>query len=286
MDTTKDFLFHMIFPWLYMSNSARLIPATITSAVRSGDWARLYSIDAFRDALFGRFWAANGSKVKSMVEPIVIPLLEGRVSDGLVLEDVVHEPVRGRVIEVGAGTGTWADVFLKISTSPDREAFVGGARQRKATTKGITKIYGIEPQLQSVRALTARVKELGMDAVYEVIPVGIESLSDSTAWAGPAIEPGSIDCIVTVLCLCSIPDQEKNIQALYRLLKPGGRWYVFEHEKFRTDGFGNKLLSLYQGERHSTALGSHRTDWPQHSLTTSGLSSLVHVDCVMRQASI
>lgn len=41
----------------------------------------------------------------------------------------------------------------------------------------------------------------------------------------------SVDCIVSILCLCSIPEPEKNITKLYELLKKGGRGiftYMFE----------------------------------------------------------
>lgn len=119
--------------------------------------------------------------------------------------------------------------------------------------------------------------------VNEVIPVGIESMYDPTGSAGTVIERGSVDCIVTVLCLCSIIDHGKNIQALYTLLKPGDRWYVVEHEKFRADGFWNKRLGLYQSTLRDNTIAVECTDHAQHSSISSGLSLLAHVDYVARQ---
>ena len=87
-----------------------------------------------------------------------------------------------------------------------------------------------------------------MEDVYEVLPIGIESLDNPSAWGGTTIEPESIDSIVTVLSLCSILEQEKNIKVLYGLLKPGGRWYVYEHVRIRQPGISGFLLGLYQGE--------------------------------------
>ncbi|PHH86055.1 hypothetical protein CDD83_10823 [Cordyceps sp. RAO-2017] len=87
-----------------------------------------------------------------------------------------------------------------------------------------------------------RVRDVGLGEVYEVVPVGIESVGDPAAWAGQ-IPPGSVDCIVGILCLCSIPDPDENIRRLYKLLKPGGRWYVYEHVEATR---GGPLLSLYQ----------------------------------------
>jgi hypothetical protein len=95
-----------------------------------------------------------------------------------------------------------------------------------------------------VKALQQHTKELGMEDMYEAIPVGIEQLDDPRATGGATtIAPGSIDCIVSILCLCSIPDQEQNIKALYKLLKPGGQWYVYEHVKVKRGGM---LLGWYQ----------------------------------------
>jgi hypothetical protein len=49
-----------------------------------------------------------------------------------------------------------------------------------------------------------------------------------------------------VMCLCSIPEPRRNMAQLYGYLKPGGRWYVYEHVKcFREQGWG---MRLYQGE--------------------------------------
>lgn len=239
--TLKDLLTHLVDPWLFMFSSARHIPSTILTLLRQGRITTVLSPWAFRDVLFGNFWANFGPMVRINAEPRVIPLLEGRVKDGVVQEEPYFQPVNGRVIEVGAGSGMWADVFFKIGGDKDGE---DGLRRRGVKSgSGLTKIYGVEPNPQSADALRQRVREVGLGDVYEVVPVGIESLSDPAAWTGTTIEPGSIDCIVSILCMCSIPDQEKNAKALYELLKPGGRWYVYEHVKAERGGI---LISLYQ----------------------------------------
>ncbi|KAB5554397.1 hypothetical protein GE09DRAFT_1120795 [Coniochaeta sp. 2T2.1] len=76
----------------------------------------------------------------------------------------------------------------------------------------------MHPQLQE------SIAKAGLEGTYEIVPVGIESLASSGR-----VEKESVDSIVTLLCLCSIPDPEYNIKELYSYLKPGGRWYVFEH---------------------------------------------------------
>lgn len=63
-----------------------------------------------------------------------------------------------------------------------------------------------------------------MKGRYDVLPYGIEDLEGRSG-----IQQGSVDCILTLQCLYSIPEPEKNIGLLYGYLKPGGRWYVYEH---------------------------------------------------------
>lgn len=156
--------------------------------------------------------------IKSKVESKVVPLLEGRVHNGQVSHDALHIPVSGRILEIGAGTGQWADVFLKVNTagrnSGTQDAYDSVVRSR-AGRSGITKIYGVEPNVSSRKALQRRIEELEMEDIYEAIPVAIEQLDGHIAvGSGRTIELGSIDCIVSILCLCSIPDQDRNIKAL------------------------------------------------------------------------
>lgn len=42
-------------------------------------------------------------------------------------------------------------------------------------------------------------------------------------------EPESFDQVFTSCTFCSVPDPVKGLQALYRVLKPGGRLFMFEH---------------------------------------------------------
>ena len=100
----------------------------------------------------------------------------------------------------------------------------------------------MEPNPDSHAALSNRVQELGLEGVYEVLPVGIQDVSKVKLSNG-TIEKGSVDCIVSILCLCSIPEPEKNIAELYGYLKKGGRWYLYEHVKIQQGWF----MRGYQG---------------------------------------
>jgi SAM-dependent methyltransferase len=239
--TTKDFVENVFGPWLFMSFSIALLPKTIFQLIRAGKFRALFSFSELSSANFGNFWAIIGPTVKSEFKPNVIPLLEGRVRDGVIHDDVVNPAVSGIVLEIGAGSGMWTDVFASIAgrdlpkdTGEKGDGYNLRRRTAEGTTgttapaPGITKIYGVEPNPTSVKALRKRVTEFGLDGTYQVIPVGIEQITDPDAWEGN-IEEGTVDSVVCICCLCSIPEPEKNIRLLYKLLKPGGRWYVHEH---------------------------------------------------------
>ncbi|KAG0093893.1 hypothetical protein BGZ92_000604 [Podila epicladia] len=174
-----------------------------------------------------------------MNEERVIALLEGRVKGGCIHDEVVRTPIHGTVLEIGAGSGMWVDVLARFRSNV---VAAGGLSKRKNSGRGITKIYGVEPNPISAKALQKRVNEIGLQDVYQVVPVGIEFVNEPSVWDGK-IEPGSVDCIFGILCMCSIPEPEKNIGLLYKLLKPGGYWFVIEHVRVSP---GSPLLRFYQ----------------------------------------
>jgi SAM-dependent methyltransferase len=237
-----DTFWILIDPWLFMFLSLTYLPTTVLSLIKKRDFPTLLSWSRLQAAWFGTFWAWAGSGVRQTGTPRVLPLLDGRVANGRETEKRIHEPVGGVVIEVGAGSGMWVDVFAQNRNGDAGIATgVESGALRKADMK-VSKVYGVEPNKGSHDELRRRIKAAGLEGIYEVVPVGIESLSDPTKWPGK-IEKGSVDCIVSILCLCSIPEPEKNIAELYTYLKPGGRWYVYEHVRH------DKALGMrwYQG---------------------------------------
>lgn len=76
--------------------------------------------------------------------------------------------------------------------------------------------------------------------MYEIIGCGAEELQTKGG-----MQKESIDTIITVQCLCSIPTPETIIKELYPLLKPGGQWLVFEHIKTKYQG---DFVAYWQSE--------------------------------------
>lgn len=262
MGSLADAFRGLLDPWMFIALSLYYIPPTIFSLLRARDFETLLSWPRFQSAWFGRYWAWLGPGVRQTGEQRVLPLLEGRVRGGKKHDSAVMPPVSGIVIEVGAGSGMWADVFTKVSTASTSEggapastarnaagAANGGAggagelRKRTGLANDVTKVYGVEPNAGSHSELRRRTREAGLEGIYEIVPVGIESLADSELWDGK-IEEGSVDCVVSILCLCSIPDPQKNVAALHKLLKKGGRWYVYEHVR----ATNNLFMRLYQSK--------------------------------------
>lgn len=279
---TKEAFWGLIGPWLFLSISARFLPQTIIHLYRASPsfltflHQTLLSPTTLRGALFGHFWAFMGPNVRDNASDKVLPLLDGRTSGGRVVPQPTGPGIGGVVIEIGAATGLWVDVFSdRHLFQPDEEenptVSVGagaaavtkrpktrslapstGAQRRTDTARTpITKVYGIEPNAAHHAALHRAVEAAGLLGIYEIVPVGIEDLSSTSVndnsnnnkkkWEGN-IPPESVDCIVSVLCLCSIPDPKRHIRELYELLRPGGRWYIYEHVRAEYSWY----MQLYQ----------------------------------------
>lgn len=252
---TSEAFLGLLNPWLFMSISASFIPQTLRHILASNPLLEsvriLLSPSLFREAWFGQFWDFAGPNVRDNASRNVIPLLDGRTSRGKVTDLPMGPGVGGTVIEIGAGSGLWVEIFSDRHL-PSEE------RRDTARTK-ITRVYGVEPNTAHHPALRRAVVKAGLEDIYEIVPVGIEDLCASSFKEGAAekkkkwdgnIEPESVDCIVSILCLCSIPDPERHIRELYGLLRPGGRWYAYEHVRIEYSWY----MALYQ--RKSLHLGT------------------------------
>jgi len=104
----------------------------------------------------------------------------------------------GRVLEIGAGTGA-------------NLAFYGAAVQE---------VVGIEP----VAAMLDKARQV-VAKVNHDFPVNLQ--------VGDARElpfaDNSFDSVVACLVFCTIPQPEKAVKEMYRVLKPGGKMVFYEH---------------------------------------------------------
>ena len=103
-----------------------------------------------------------------------------------------------------------------------------GSQLSRYDTSKITKIYGVEPVVDLHQSLRESIKASGLVDVYEIVPCGIE---DTVELEKHGLVLGSIDSILSVQVLCSVPDPGETLRRLYALLKPGGQLIVYEHVK-------------------------------------------------------
>ena len=104
--------------------------------------------------------------------------------------------VSGEVLEIGFGTG------LNLPHYP----------------AGVSKITTIDPNPGMKRLAKSRLAASEIAVDYLIL--NGESLPMADA---------SFDSIVCTWTLCSIPQADKAIAEIYRLLKPGGRFFFIEH---------------------------------------------------------
>ncbi|EPE05362.1 alpha-glucan branching enzyme [Ophiostoma piceae UAMH 11346] len=215
---------YLLTPCLMLASSSYYIPVTIRQLIRKREWSSLVRWSRFQPAWFANFWGWAGARIRENVgKNVLIPLLQGRIRHGKLLDEDKERKrlpaVSGVVVEVGPGNGMWVQAlseFVRKSSKSSRSS-------SSSSSKKVSKIYGVEPNVSAHVALRRTIYEAGLDGIYEIVPTGVEDLAQS------GVPKGSVDCIVSVLCLCGIPDPAFNIKELYSYLKPGGRMYVYEH---------------------------------------------------------
>jgi len=107
---------------------------------------------------------------------------------------------RGRVLEVGAGTG------LNLAHYPE----------------GIESLTLVEPDPHMSKQLRPKLARVPLEV--EVVEAPAERLP---------FEDDSFDTVVVTLVLCTVPDQNAALAEIGRVLKPGGRFLFLEHVRSR-----------------------------------------------------
>jgi ubiquinone/menaquinone biosynthesis C-methylase UbiE len=105
---------------------------------------------------------------------------------------------RGRVLELGAGTG------LNLEHYPE----------------GIESLTLVEPDPHMGRQLREKLVRAGRAAEVSVVEAPGESLP---------FYDGSFDTVAVTLVLCTVPDQPATLAEIKRVLAPGGRLLFLEH---------------------------------------------------------
>jgi ubiquinone/menaquinone biosynthesis C-methylase UbiE len=103
---------------------------------------------------------------------------------------------RGRVLELGAGTGLNLDLY----------------------PEAIESLTLTEPDPHMTKQLRQKLAQASRQA--DLVEAGAEDLP---------FEDDSFDTAVVTLVLCTVPDQPRTLQEIRRVLKPGGQLLFLEH---------------------------------------------------------
>lgn len=208
MTSPQEIFGELISPIWFLLYSASYIPSTIVKLVISLQFRTLVTPSLFKDAWFSNLWAFCGPKIREDATPRVAPLIT--LASGIILD-------------IGPGSGEWVGTFDKSK---------------------VTKIFGVEPNKDHHALLRQRIKKAGLEDVYVICPVGVEALSEGQGeeWE---VKKESVDYVVTLQCLCSVPEPRKMMGELYEYLKEGGSWILYEHVVvFEHQG---AFMKYYQG---------------------------------------
>ena len=121
----------------------------------------------------------------------------------------------GATLEIGAGTGANIPYFKNVSSlsmvEPDKHMRVKLKNKYKSDLKSITLINSAGENLN--------------------------------------LEDNYFDCVCTTLTLCMVENPEKVISEVYRVLKPGGSFYFYEHVQSKKNfgkSFQDKLNPFWK----------------------------------------
>lgn len=222
--------FKLLRPLYLLSLSLLFLPLVVAKLTLTLQLSKLLRWASLQDAWFGRFWIFFGPRARDNAAPTVGPLMQS---------------AKGIVLDVGPGSGQWLYLY-----SPRRNP-------------NITKVYGVEPNLEHHPALHQTIKREGLQDIYEVVGVGAEDLQSV------GIKPASVDTIVTLQVLCSVPTPQRIVTELYAYLKPGGQWIVYEHVKTK---FNHEFVSTWQCKKPTPVPAVLRTTTSAHQTQLSSMS--------------
>ena len=126
----------LIRPLLLIYYSTYYLILTCLSLAWNLQFKTFFNIDEFKDVWFARFWAFFGPKSRDTAAPAVMPLLSNSA--------------KGVCLDIGPGSGQWLTLF------------------GRANNPQITKIYGIEPNVELHSMLRENANKAGIGTKMDV----------------------------------------------------------------------------------------------------------------------
>tara|TARA_B100000989_G_C19468814_1_gene439691 strand:+ start:334 stop:1026 length:693 start_codon:yes stop_codon:yes gene_type:complete len=109
--------------------------------------------------------------------------------------------------------------IVPLATGDVVEIGVGpGLNLQYYNTTSVNKVIGIDPSDELNKIAIKNANKVNLDIEFNLSSA--ESIDLPTS---------SVDSVVCTFSLCSIPDPKKALNEIYRILKPGGKYFFCEH---------------------------------------------------------
>ncbi|KAJ5665750.1 uncharacterized protein N7477_008198 [Penicillium maclennaniae] len=191
--TVEDRLRGIIRPFQLIWLSIQLHFSAFKDALRKDGLASLTHPRETRDAAIAELFVTHSNGFIAYENTTVVPSLV--------------RSAQGRILELGPGPGNQIQRF-----DPSFVDF----------------IYAVDPNPYYRDAIAAKLKKLDLQDRYKLLACGVE---DSDILAMEGITDGSMDTVLSIQVLCSVRDLKSVMRAVWKLLKPGGSFIFWEHEK-------------------------------------------------------
>ena len=134
-----------------------------------------------------------------------------------------------------------------------------GLNLRYYNSEKVNKIIGIDPSNELNELAQKKADKVNLNIEFNLSSAEQINLMDS-----------SVDSVVCTFSLCSIPNPELALSEIYRILKPGGKYYFCEHG-ISPDFLTRMLQNITSGFYPSLSGGCHANRDIINLITSSGL---------------
>jgi SAM-dependent methyltransferase len=212
---------------------------------------QIFSSENWRDYSFGRLW------------PLIAPIAAKRQPE---LAELIAT-AQGIVVDIGPGR--CFDSWVSYHTYWHILGTGAQLYYYKEHAKNIKHIFFIEPNESMHNKLKKNAAAAQVDGKYTILACGAENMvSELTRLTVP---PGCVDAIVSIMCLCSVPDVETKVaRAMYEMLAPGGRLLIWEHVLNQDSSMGRAYQKCLQPVWPALLGGCHLMEKTDDHLRSAG----------------
>ena len=149
---------------------------------------------------------------------------------------------------------------VPLATGDVVEIGIGpGSNLQYYDAEKVHKVIGIDPSHELNAIAQKRADQVNLDIEFNFSSAENINLMDA-----------SVDSVVCTFSLCSIPNPQLALSEIYRILRPGGKYYFCEHG-LSPDLSTRTLQNLTSGFYPSLSGGCHANRDVIHLITSSGL---------------